>query len=408
LSLWDLPLESLTFEQLDAFLNAKLPESVRLDYKVGMPDDLAKVIAAFANTLGGMIVLGVDEDGTTTEPVWPPEPTAGKGMENKRGLRDKVQQIARETIYPPVAVRVSPVISNKHLPGKDCVLLVVRVDESREAPHAIEKRKVYVYERDGSTSKPYGLAEIDHIARMLARRQSVEKDREEMLRVEIERAASFMPGSPLRWAAVVPYYPWRKLCTNSLCYDFHRHIFNHRVDSERLQQMPDGSYLRGWKGQGEERKCVSCSRLNRQGLIFDMEQALERDACRDISTNLLHRRPGDESWVDLGATVRLLKGVIDAAAKLYGDPNTEEPGYLMVSTGLLRARDVRLFFERLGECASRNAFLDDSYRVDHFTDFRSLRDKPYQAASTLLEDMVYAFDMQAIPGHHEFFRRAWR
>lgn len=383
MSLWDLPLETLTFEQLDAFLNARLPEGVRLDYKVDVPNDLDKIIAAFANTLGGIIVLGVDED-ARAQPVWPPDAAAGKGMPETRGLPEKVTQIARDAIYPPVSIRLSPVIPNKHLPGENCVLLVIRVDDSRDV-HAIDKRrKVYIYERDGSTSKPYGLADIDHLARMLERRRDIEQDREQMLRVEIERASSFMPGPPLRWAAVVPHYPWRKLYSNPFCYDFHRHIFNHRVDSERLQQMPDGSYLRGWKGQGEERKCVSCSRLNRQGLIFDMEQAVERDVCRDIGIELLHRRPDGESWVDLAATVRLLKGVIDAALKLYGDANTEEPGHVMVSTGLLRARDVRLFFDRLGECGSRNAFLDDSYRVDHFTDFRSLREKPYQAASTLL------------------------
>jgi predicted HTH transcriptional regulator len=205
--MWHLPIESLTFEDLDEFLDLKLPEGNRLDYKVEMPNDLAKIIAAFANTLGGLIVLGVEEDAKTTEPVWPPSSGAGKGMPNVRGLREKVNQIARDAIYPPVAVRTSPVILNKHLPGT--ALLVVRVDESKDAPHAVEKRReVYIYERVDNVSLPYRFAEIDRIAYLLDRRRKIEEDRENMLQQEIDQAHELLGNSyPLRWASVVPYFP---------------------------------------------------------------------------------------------------------------------------------------------------------------------------------------------------------
>ncbi len=223
MSLWNNSLESLTFEQLDEFLRAKLPEGNRLDYKLDMPGDLAKIIAAFANTLGGLIVFGVEEDTKKNEPICPPNPVTGKGMPKGRRLREQVVQIARDAIYPPVSVRFSPVIENKHLPGKDCVLLAIRVDESRDAPHAVEKRReVNVYERTDNTTTPYRLAEIDRISELLRRRQKIEDERERLLQSEIDRARSLLTNDlPLRWAAVIPCFPWRTLCLPSVCYEHH-------------------------------------------------------------------------------------------------------------------------------------------------------------------------------------------
>jgi hypothetical protein len=64
------------------------PEGARLDYKgIAFPKDLSKTIAAFANTLGGLIILGVDADKKTNTPIWPP--VAGMPME--AGLSERVQ-----------------------------------------------------------------------------------------------------------------------------------------------------------------------------------------------------------------------------------------------------------------------------------------------------------------------------
>jgi hypothetical protein len=50
------------------FCQTKQAEGARLDYKgTAFPKDLAKIIAAFSNTLGGLILLGVDADGATPE-----------------------------------------------------------------------------------------------------------------------------------------------------------------------------------------------------------------------------------------------------------------------------------------------------------------------------------------------------
>jgi len=177
MSLWSKPLSQVAFEDVDDFCRSMQAEGVRLEYKgIEIPSDLSKVICAFANTLGGLIVLGVVADKTTNLPIWPPQ----EGLPQAPGLSERVAQLAHEAVYPPVAVDVSDTISNQLLPGH--VILIVRVPESRLAPHAVEgNRKVYIYERTASRNRPYALADIGHIERLLARRQRFTDERDKWL-----------------------------------------------------------------------------------------------------------------------------------------------------------------------------------------------------------------------------------
>jgi hypothetical protein len=401
MSLWNLPLESLTFEQLDGFLQLKLPEGARLDYKLEVPNDLAKIIAAFANTLGGLIVLGVAEDGPTTEPLWPPDPATGRGMPINRGLRERVVQIARDAIYPPVSVRLSPLIENTHLPGNG--LLAVRVDESRDAPHAVERRReVYVYERVDTTTPPYRLADIDRIAAMLDRRRKIEDDRDRLLQAELTRATELLTKNyPLRWVALTPYFPWRTLYPRSLCYQAHAQLFP-SPDRFRgsTQQMADGSYMRGILPNGG--LCNRCSRLSDNGLAFEIEVAEEID---------LHGRTGGivpnlAPQLSLDPMIRMMKRVITASMQLCERGKTDEPGLYMLSVGLINVRQARLYLEA-GRHASRSPFLDERFRADRIGDFSSLKSAPWTAAAEALEEVVYSFDMPTIAGFRGFIQQYW-
>src|SRR5687768_3362182 len=103
MSLWTKPIADITFDDIDAFCKTMQPEGARLDYKgISFPSDLAKTLAAFANTLGGLVLLGVDADKTTNQPIWP----AIAGMPTQPGLQERAYQIAQEAIYPPVRAAV--------------------------------------------------------------------------------------------------------------------------------------------------------------------------------------------------------------------------------------------------------------------------------------------------------------
>lgn len=64
-----MPVHALTAEHIETLVRDRVPESFDLDYKstlYGTSDadkrDLSGDVAALANTAGGVILLGVDED----------------------------------------------------------------------------------------------------------------------------------------------------------------------------------------------------------------------------------------------------------------------------------------------------------------------------------------------------------
>jgi hypothetical protein len=58
-------LETLSADDVQAYVEARVQEGVQLDYKGrDYPKDLEKTVAALSNTEGGLIVLGVEEEQT--------------------------------------------------------------------------------------------------------------------------------------------------------------------------------------------------------------------------------------------------------------------------------------------------------------------------------------------------------
>ena len=152
--------QDLEFSDVESFCKT-YEEGVRVEYKGEIPSNLPKTISAFANTLGGILVLGVktDENNRAITPI--------EGMEKQRGIEERITASSLQGIYPAVFPEVKiidvPSKSNK-------VVVVVKIHESIEAPHAIQN-STRVYIRTGSQSQPYELAEIDRIEYMLKRRQ---------------------------------------------------------------------------------------------------------------------------------------------------------------------------------------------------------------------------------------------
>ena len=151
-NLWTKAITEVSYDDVQAFCAENLPEGTRLDYKAEFAKELEKLLCAFANPYGGLILVGVDSDKNTDTPLWPP-----KGISLVPGLELTVQQKAADAVYPPVPVQVSRPLP---IPGKsDRVLLVIRIDPSPEAPHAIEKNRK-VYERTGNRNQPNELADL--------------------------------------------------------------------------------------------------------------------------------------------------------------------------------------------------------------------------------------------------------
>jgi hypothetical protein len=161
-------IDQITYEDVETFCKA-FPEGVRVEYKQDPGRNIPRVVSSFANTVGGIWVIGVETDKATNLPKFPLV-----GMKRRAGVEEQIVQSAQTGIYPPI----TPDVKVLDVPGNpDQILAVVKVSESIEAPHAIEG-STRVYIRNASTTDPYELADMDRIEYFIKRREQPEKRRE--------------------------------------------------------------------------------------------------------------------------------------------------------------------------------------------------------------------------------------
>lgn len=72
-----------------------LSESLTIEFKEAYTDEIKKTIIAFANTVGGRIYLGIDDDGSTV------------GLENADDVMLRASNAVRDAIRPDVTMFVS-------------------------------------------------------------------------------------------------------------------------------------------------------------------------------------------------------------------------------------------------------------------------------------------------------------
>ncbi len=135
------PITSFTFEDVVAFCKTNEPEGVQLDYKEDLTTgSLSKHFAAFSNTRGGVIIIGVKEDKKTGLPI------------EYKGINTNAQDIERITQW---ANSVDSLPKYKIHPtnekdGKRFIL--IRIFEGDETPYYIHNNGT-VWIRTNNISK---------------------------------------------------------------------------------------------------------------------------------------------------------------------------------------------------------------------------------------------------------------
>jgi Putative DNA-binding domain len=178
------PTTSLVWQDVLDFCGLELPESTTLDYKRDIPSELDRTVSAMANTSGGVILIGVDEDRTTTKPILPPI-----GVPLARGLGERITNICITNIAPllvPETAVVPDVSGNR-------AVIVVRIPQSHQAPHAVS-RNTKVYLRRGSINSPEDLASLNEIDWLRSGRQKSADFREALYRGAQDRFFQFLRG----------------------------------------------------------------------------------------------------------------------------------------------------------------------------------------------------------------------
>ena len=127
-----------SYSDLLAFLEQQVGEGVTLDYKrelTGSPRsraELCKDISALANSQGGTIIYGVDEQQADRTPVLPPHGTARRV--SNQAVEEWAAQVVRDGVQPRIDVEMEAFeMPEDH----DRCLLAVRTTASPLAPHMV-------------------------------------------------------------------------------------------------------------------------------------------------------------------------------------------------------------------------------------------------------------------------------
>ncbi|WP_159421102.1 RNA-binding domain-containing protein [Candidatus Chrysopegis kryptomonas] len=91
--------------------------TVEFKRKVSSPEKIARAMIAFANTHGGVLIFGIDDDGSVV------------GVDSEKEEIDLIFQAATQHCYPPI----EPKIEIFELNGKD--VIVVTIEQSENRPH---------------------------------------------------------------------------------------------------------------------------------------------------------------------------------------------------------------------------------------------------------------------------------
>ena len=134
MAFFERPLGQLETADLQALVDDGAQENVRLEFKREVPsrNEMLKKLSSMANTYGGYVVIGAEEDGNGNLVGMP-------GVDRQQSLKQTIVQWSQSGLYPPVVPDVAGPIAAPAEAQRE--VYVVYVAESLEAPHFIEGRR---------------------------------------------------------------------------------------------------------------------------------------------------------------------------------------------------------------------------------------------------------------------------
>ena len=209
------PPSRLATNDLRELLDDGAVENARLEFKLRVPnkEQSLKKLSSFANTFGGMMVVGAEEKDSRIIGL--------PGVDPEPGYKQRVVDWCAAAVDPPLYVEVSNPIPTPEGTGKVCY--VIRVPESETAPHFLNGRNgLWVRTDEFSRKFDAKLATEAEVRQLLHRRQLILERRDLIIRRARERFAIYWntkrdPGGglvqgPQLTLSFVPLFPARQLC----------------------------------------------------------------------------------------------------------------------------------------------------------------------------------------------------
>lgn len=145
---FDKPLNQILYSDLEGLRESKVAEGFFVEYKSQMPSsrDLAKAMGSFANTHGGLLIIGVEDEPNTNVPVEFP----GIDLSVSKNPKEFVRNVALTGLHPTPMFASYVVLR----PGDSKrAILIVEIPESFQTPHITSDGRIY--RRTGEGSDPH-------------------------------------------------------------------------------------------------------------------------------------------------------------------------------------------------------------------------------------------------------------
>ncbi len=374
MNLFNDPIHEIKFKGIKKFCEAGTPEGVKVDYKSEFPSNkkLAKVISSFANTWGGIIIVGVKEENRI--PQLPIE-----GIDYPGNYEEKVTSICISQINPPISPEVYEIPLDN---DKDKCVVLIRIVESDETPHRVE-HDTEIYIRENSISYPYEQkAPWDAIEWLLNKREKAINNREKLIERAFSRIAAssyLLTSSPYRQLIVSPLYP------NSILFQY--------KDFERIiKEVEKSSYRISYSNTSGEKISQS------QSILFVNKRNHQNNTVHDfIEINqygfFIHRGNfsekityGKNDEIDLHYTTQHLADYLEYSLKFLTAINYF--GLVFISLRYSQIKNKQISDYARGSFATSNQYygssqFDDSYSYEKVTSLESIKNN--------FDDIIFEF-----------------
>lgn len=156
------PIHTFTFQEIVSFCQEGHPEGIQIDYKRELPrDGLSKFLAAFSNTRGGIIIIGVDENRTTGVPsAWNGIPINAHNVERIHQWASNIEPVPLYDVY-----------TTNEVSGN--VFILVRVFEGDMTPYYVQNDP-RIYVRTGNITPSIDLASPDATELLIDKKKKAE------------------------------------------------------------------------------------------------------------------------------------------------------------------------------------------------------------------------------------------
>lgn len=288
------PYNQLKYEDIVEFCKEGHIEGTQLDYKKELPKKgLAKDFAAFSNTRGGIIIIGVEENHETSVPE------KYDGVVNNKKIIDRIHQYA-SSVDP---IPNYNVYNTQEKDGK--IFIIIDINEGDKTPYYVFNDS-NIWVRTGNIKFPVNIASPEQLKSLFKKREESElvrntniKFAEEIVEaslrmIERERVRTIDVGEDMELIecfkkqnfnsinctgtftiVVQPFFPNKALITpRNILENVNNICVNNFPDYGRIKTIPEGIKSFLWdKRTGR----FECQQIYSNGFLCDTIDVLEND-----------------------------------------------------------------------------------------------------------------------------------